>query len=87
MTADDRELLRHATLECLAATHPVPVTPAGVLRRVQVSMPCTVSPDDQRAALLFLRDLGHADFLHDPAGATQWWRITAAGTLALERRP
>lgn len=85
MNANEKEMLRHATLEVLAAAHPVPRQARGIHRAVAVLVPFAASVADVEAALELLRGLGFVHAENDPLGSSLWWTATAAGILHLER--
>jgi hypothetical protein len=81
------ESLRHAVREVLATRPGAALDAAGIARRVRkdalVDFP--FDDGDLLAALDFLRGLDQAQWAHDGLGATKYWQITSAGTLAFER--
>lgn len=85
MVNQDKEILRHAVLECLTSRHPVPLTAAGVWRRVRTEMTCPVGTDDVQGALEVLKGLGLVEETVDALGTSVWWRATSQGVLAVER--
>ena len=85
MTPEDKEILRHAVIEELAARHPVPVNTEGVRRKMAVTVAGKVTLEDVASALAVLRDQGLVDAIPDDLGSTTWWRATGAGVLRVER--
>lgn len=85
MSGEDKEALRHATLECLALRHPAALPLAGIARRVRNSLDFAFTDADVEAALAMLVDLDLARVQVDRLGGSQWWNATARGVLDLER--
>jgi hypothetical protein len=85
MNPQDNEQLRHALLEALNLRAGVALTASGLRRRVELELAFKVAEADVEAALQFLLDRQLIAFDFDPLGSTKWYRITAAGTLAVER--
>jgi hypothetical protein len=85
LAAGEKELLRHAVLECLAARHPAALPVAGVTRRVAQEVDFKVDQGDVHAALVILREKELVRYQLDELGSSQWWCATAAGVLQIER--
>lgn len=85
--AEEKELLRHAVIECLGARHPAALPIAGITRRVSQELDFAVDQGDVNAALVMLQDKGLVRYQHDELGSSQWWCATAAGVLHVERGP
>lgn len=85
MGADEKELVRHAVLECLAARHPAALPLNGVMRRVRQELDFAVEGVEVASALVVLADKGFVRTQFDELGSTQWWCATAAGVLQVER--
>jgi hypothetical protein len=85
MTPEDKEILRHEVLNELVARHPVPVSTKGLLSAMRYTMPGKVTLEDVASACALLQSGGLVDCIPDDAGATSWWRATAAGVLRVER--
>ena len=87
LTQPQREELRHAVREQLAAASTVALTAAMIQRRVErarmIDFPFT--EQDVTEALVLLIGLGQAKETPDPLGATKYYQVTAAGVLAQER--
>jgi hypothetical protein len=79
--------LRHAALQFLYERSLLAFTPEAVARlthrRGMVDFEPTAG--DARAALELLKGLGFVEAIRDPLGSAVSYRITAAGTLAVER--
>jgi hypothetical protein len=88
MNAEDKEQLRHAIREALNARAGVALPARGIRRRVEIELAFKITDDDVNAELEFLRTLTPPQVMYqfDEVGSTKWWQITAAGTLAQERR-
>jgi len=84
-TNDDRELLRHATLEVLAARHPTALPFPGIRRRIAQQLDFPFHDSDLESALDFGKSQGWLTFTFDEAGSSKWWSATAAGLLKIER--
>ncbi len=85
MNSTDAEQLRHALLEALNARAGVALPARGLRRRVETELAFKITDEEVQAALVFLKDKELVTFDYDALGGTQWWRITAAGTLFIER--
>lgn len=85
MNSSDNEQLRHALLEALNARAGTALPARGLRRRVETELDFKITEEETTAALEFLKDKQLVTFDYDELGATKWWRITAAGTLAVER--
>jgi hypothetical protein len=88
LTPPEREQLRHAALEVLAARHPVALPLTGIRRSVAREVGFPFSDPDLTSALEFW--ITHEaspklSFETDTAGSTRWYRATAAGLLLVER--
>jgi hypothetical protein len=86
MSPEQNELLRQATLDVLVACHPVPRAEYAIRRLVSREVAFPFNPDDQFAALEFLRGLALVTFESDKLGSTRWWTATSAAVLEVERR-
>jgi hypothetical protein len=85
--AEEKELLRHAVIECLAARHPAALPVAGITRRVAGELDFAVAQGEVTASLVILQDKGLVRYQLDELGSSQWWCATAAGVLHVERGP
>ena len=85
MSPQDKESLRHATLECLAIRHPAALPLAGIARRVRTMIDCPFTDQDLASTLALLVDLKLARVQVDQLGGSQWWNATAEGILTIER--
>ena len=85
LSATEKEDLRHATLDQLAARHPTAVTPIALARALRTHLGFVPSEADLLSVLESLRGLNLATFERDPLGSTQWWTATSHGLLAVER--
>jgi len=80
-----QEDIRCAVRAYLAARPNVAQSAATITRRIRTEV--AAPHHDVEAALEFWASLepAQASFEYAPAGATKYWKITAAGTLAHER--
>jgi len=85
MSPEDKELLRHAVLDCLATRHPAALPIPGLLRRLKTELDFPCSEADVQSALDLLISLGHVHADFDPLGASKWYSATGQGLLAAER--
>ncbi len=85
MKTEDRETLRHATLEALALRHPAALSLGAVARAVRKELAFPFEETDLASALEMLKGLGLTQSLPDPFGASQCWCATANGVLHFER--
>ena len=85
MNAGEKELLRHAVLECLAARHPAALPTSGIVRRVKQELDCALEVAEVGAALEVLKDMALVRSQTDEFGSSLWWCATAAGVLRIER--
>ncbi|MBU4459196.1 MAG: hypothetical protein KJ579_01405 [Verrucomicrobia bacterium] len=87
MNNQQKDDLRHAALQFLYERSLLAFAPEAVARltyrRGMVDFEPTL--DDARAALELLRGLGLVEAIRDPLGSAVSYKITAAGTLAVER--
>ena len=86
MTTQEKELLRHAALEALAARQGIALTVAGIARRVRTEVDFKFTDEELRAELDFLMSLGFVGFDFDELGSTSYWKVTAKGVLHYERK-
>jgi Fe2+ or Zn2+ uptake regulation protein len=84
-TKEDREELRHAVLEVVYARPGPVLTARAISRVVQRAVSFTVDEEDIRAELQFLKNAGYVESVRDDLGSTEYWKVTAAGTLFYER--
>jgi hypothetical protein len=84
-TSENSELLRRAVREALHLRQGTALTARGLRRRLVTELDFAPTEAEVEAACEFWRGLGQVSFEHDEAGATRWWQITSAGTLACER--
>lgn len=82
----DKEILRHAVLECLALRHPAALPLKGIARRVTTTVDFKVTDEDLESALALLVDLGLVRKQTDELGPSCWWNATAKGVLAYEQK-
>ena len=87
MSNEEKELLRHAALETLAARHPAALPLSGIARRVRTEVDFSFPDTELAAALDLLKGLGLVQTQYDELGASMWYQATAAGVLKVERRP
>ena len=87
LAPDDKELLRHAALEMLAAREGTAHLLPAIRRRLAAELDFRFSDDDLLAALAFQLDGGLVRFTFDPDGASKWWQATRAGVQRIERGP
>jgi|DewCreStandDraft_4_1066084.scaffolds.fasta_scaffold37355_5 hypothetical protein len=85
MSPEDKELLRHAVLDCLATRHPAALPIAGILRRIKTELDFPCSEADVESALDLLISLGHVHAAFDPLGRSRWYAATGQGLLYTER--
>lgn len=85
MTTEDSELLRRSVRDLLHARNPAALPARGLRRRLLTELDFEPALEAVEAACEFWRDQGQLAFDYDEAGGTKWWRITAAGILAVER--
>jgi hypothetical protein len=87
MTTSDNEQLRLAVRDVLYNRQGTALPARGICRRVanELDFKCTL--EEVEAALEFWKSQEHPQVLfdYDEAGATKWFRITAAGILSKER--
>jgi hypothetical protein len=85
--AGQKEELRHAALEYLAARHPAAMTVRACHRTIAREIGSEITEEDVEAALELLAALRPplAACVRDALGATKYWRATATGVLAFER--
>lgn len=86
MSNEEKELLRHAALECLATRHPAALPLAGVARRVATQVDFVASQAEVQGALELLEGLGLVSSHVDELGSSKWWVATADGVLKVERK-
>jgi hypothetical protein len=84
--SEQNEMGRWAVLQVLANCAPIPRLASGIRRQAERELPFTIDDNAVAAWLDFQHSAGHADFALDGAGSSKWWKITAAGALAIERR-
>ena len=85
LEAEEKELLRHAVIECLAARHPAALPVSGVIRRVRQELDFAVDATDVAGALAVLQGKELVKSQYDELGSSQWWSATSAGVLHVER--
>ena len=85
MSPDEKELLRHAVLECLYAREPNYLPTRAILRVVARELLTPPTEQDVLAALDLLKGLELAADRPDEFGSTRYWLITAKGILHFER--
>ena len=85
ITNADKELLRHATLEMLAAREGTAHLLPAIRRRVAASVDFRFTDDDLAAALSSQLQGGDLMFTFDPDGASKWYQATRAGIDRIER--
>lgn len=83
MTQLQKEELRRLTLGWLAERAALAFSAASIHRGVNRELPHT--PADAEAALSMLLDLGLLREVPNRLGATRYYKISAAGTIAHER--
>lgn len=78
-----REDIRYAVRDYLAARPTIAQSVPTIRRRIEVE----ASGNEVKAALEFWQSLEppQVSYEYSTAGSTQYWKITAAGTLAHER--
>lgn len=88
MKPEDAEQLRLAVRDALYARQGTALPARGIRRRVATELDFEPSLEDVEAACEFWlsKEPPQIRFDFDEAGATKWWRITAAGILAVERK-
>jgi hypothetical protein len=85
MNAPEKELLRHAALEVLAARHPAALTLKAIGNKVRLGVDFQFGDEDLTGALALLQGLGLAREFPDELGSTRYWSSTPAGVLQVER--
>jgi len=85
MSGEDKELVRHAVLECLVTRHPVALPAAGIARRIRTEVDVEFGAEDVAGALAVLEGLGLVKRQVDELGSSEWWSATAQGVLKQER--
>lgn len=80
-----REECRRETRGYLAIRAALSFEPSAIRRRLNMEGN-DFTVQEVFDALMFLVSAKHVDIQRDPDGATQFYRITAEGTLAYERR-
>jgi len=83
MNNQQKEELRRLTLAWMAQRAALAFNATSVQRGVSREMPCTIPEIEE--AMLFLFSLRHLDEVRNSLGATRYFQINAAGTLAYER--
>lgn len=86
MNEEQREYLRHAVMEFLAARHPTAHPARAIRRRVADEVDFPLTDADVTATAKFLEELGHVKTTVDPFGSTESFAATSPGVLAWERR-
>ena len=87
LSLEDKELLRHAALEMLAAREGTAHLLPAIRRRVAASVDFRFTDDDLTSALYYQVQGGYLMFTFDPDGASKWWQATRSGIDRLERGP
>lgn len=87
ITLAQKEELRHAALEVLAARVGTALPLPGISRRISDDdmLDFTFEPGELRAALSLLAGLGHVGIERDSLGSTEYFTASASGVLAFER--
>lgn len=85
MNAEQKESLRHAVMEFLAARHPAAFIPRAIRRKVADEVDFQITEEDIAATCEFLIGMEAARELPDALGSTRYYSGTAAGVLAWER--
>jgi hypothetical protein len=85
MELNEKEMLRHAALECLAARHPAALPIPGIGRRLRAELALPFQDTDLASALEVLRDMGLVREHYDDLGAGKWYVATGEGLLKVER--
>ena len=87
LSLEDKELLRHAALEMLAAREGTAHLLPAIRRRVAASVDFRFTDADLAAALNYQLEGHYLRFTYDPDGASKWWQATRSGIDRLERGP
>jgi hypothetical protein len=85
MNAQEKEELRHAVLECLAARHPAALNLDQIWKRAAKQLDFGFERLEVEPALAVLEDLKLVQVQQDSLGSTRYWSATAAGVLLIER--
>lgn len=85
MTPADKELLRYAALEMLAAREGTAHQLPAIRRRVAAGLDFKFTDEELSAALDFQLQRGYLKYTFDPDGSSKWWQATASGILRIER--
>ena len=82
-----KEDLRRAVLEFLAARDRLAFTPQSIRRIIahRQYVDFEITTEDVVSACNFLRGLGFAQTYTKQLGATETWKVTSVGILAVER--
>lgn len=88
LSNDQKEELRHATLEEVAARAPAALSPRQIQRAVKRALPFLFEEADVTAALELLKGLPQPLVIdtRDELGGTRYWAATSEGVLFVERR-